>query len=168
MNIALSHAQDKHVEQMTAIYNHYVVNTAVTFDDVPFTVEQRRKWFFKYAYTGPHRIVVAEAGERVLGYALSMPYVSRKACQTTIETCILLDPEHVGEGLGTRLYDYLFESLYIEELHRAYAGITLPNEASVALHKKFGFRSVGVCNQVGRKFGKFWDVEWFEKNLAEL
>ena len=64
MNIAFSSAQDRHVEQMTAIYNHYVVNTAATFDDTLVTVENRRKWFFKYSYTGPHRIVVAERNEQ--------------------------------------------------------------------------------------------------------
>ncbi len=167
MNIAFSSAQDKHVEQMTAIYNHYVVNTAATFDDTPVTVENRRKWFFKYSYTGPHRIVVAERDERILGYALSMPYVSRKSISTAIETCVFLDPNHLGNGIGTRLYDYLFGSLFLEDLHRAYASITLPNNASVALHEKLGFHSVGVCQEVGRKFGKYWDVEWYEKELGE-
>jgi phosphinothricin acetyltransferase len=65
--------------------------------------------------------------------------------------------------MGTELYSALFAALTEEDLHRAYAGITLPNPTSMALHRKFGFRSIGVYREVGRKFGKYWDVEWFEK-----
>ena len=59
----------------------------------------------------------------------------------------------------------LFDILAGEDVHRAYAGITRPNEASSAVHKKFGFQSVGIYHAVGRKFDKYWDVEWFEKRL---
>jgi phosphinothricin acetyltransferase len=84
---------------------------------------------------------------------------------TSVETSIYLAPEATGRGMGTDLYAALFAALAEEDLHRAYAGVTLPNTASVALHRKFGFRSIGVYREVGRKFGKYWDVEWFEKPL---
>jgi phosphinothricin acetyltransferase len=67
--------------------------------------------------------------------------------------------------VGTALYAALFAALAEEDLHRAYAGVTLPNIASVALHRKIGFRSIGAFREVGRKFGTYWDVEWFEKPL---
>ena len=74
--------------------------------------------------------------------------------------------ETKSQGIGTQLYSALFNALAEEDVHRAYAGITLPNEASVAVHKKFGFQSVGIYHEVGRKFDKYWDVEWFEKALG--
>jgi phosphinothricin acetyltransferase len=69
-------------------------------------------------------------------------------------------------GVGRALYDALFEALETEDVHRAYAGITLPNDASVGLHERFGFRPVGVFDEVGRKFGRYWSVGWYEKDLA--
>lgn len=77
-------------------------------------------------------------------------------------------PEAAGRGIGTLLYTSLFEALDGEDLHRAYAGIALPNEASARLHTRFGFRHVGTYEQVGRKFGKYWDVAWYEKKLGRL
>ncbi len=68
-------------------------------------------------------------------------------------------------GLGTRLYRTLLDSLVDTDLHLALGGVTLPNPASVALHQRFGFESVGVFREVGWKQGRYWDVEWFQKRL---
>ena len=76
-----------------------------------------------------------------------------------------LDPGAVGEGLGTRLYAVLFDALAREAVHRALAGITLPNPVSVALHQRFGFTPIGIFREVGRKFDRYWDVQWFEKSM---
>jgi phosphinothricin acetyltransferase len=67
--------------------------------------------------------------------------------------------------VGSALYGELFKILEGEDVHRAYAGITLPNPASVALHRRFGFREIGVFREVGRKLGCYWDVAWYEKPL---
>ena len=74
-------------------------------------------------------------------------------------------PDAVGRGIGTRLYTALFDALSAEDVHRIVAGIGQPNPASVALHERFGFRRVGLFSQVGRKFGQYWDVAWFERPL---
>ena len=79
---------------------------------------------------------------------------------------IYLAPDALGRGIGSRLYEELFTAIAGEDVHRAYAGITLPNPGSVALHEKFGFQSIGVYHEVGRKFGRYWDVEWFERELG--
>lgn len=150
---------------LTALYNHYVVNTPITFDVEPFEVEQRRAWFEHYAPTGRHRLLVAECDGRVAGYATSSAFRPKAAYDPSVETTIYLAPDVTGRGLGTRLYRALFESLASEDVHRAYAGITLPNPASLALHHAFGFRSVGRYDEVGRKLGRFWSVEWLEKKL---
>lgn len=154
------------LEELTRIYNHYVVETPITFDVEPFTAEQRRAWLGAHPDQGPHRLLVAEWGQRVVGYATSSAFRARQAYSTSVETSVYLAPGHVGRGVGGMLYAALFEVLASEDVHRAYAGMTLPNEASYRLHQRFGFRPVGVYREVGRKFGRFWDVAWFEKALS--
>ncbi|MDN3293025.1 N-acetyltransferase family protein [Streptomyces ficellus] len=153
---------------LTDIYNHYVRETAITFDTVPFAPEQRRPWLRSHPEDGPHRLLVARdvrnAG-RVLGYATSGPFRARPAYSTSVEVSAYLAPEAAGRGIGTLLYERLFEVLADEDVHRAYAGIALPNDASVRLHTRFGFRHVGTFGEVGRKFGRYWDVAWYEKTL---
>jgi len=73
-----------------------------------------------------------------------------------------------GRGLGTRLYQALFAELVHQDIHRVVAGVAQPNEASNALHRKLGFRQLGTYSEVGRKFGKYRDVVWFERDLADF
>jgi phosphinothricin acetyltransferase len=150
---------------LTEIYNHYVTTSHVTFDDVPFSVDERREWFAHYATTGPHRLLVAEDGGVVVGYATSSPFRPKPGYRTTVETTVYVAEEAAGRGVGNALYAKLFEVLSGEELHRAYAGVAVPNPPSQALHLRFGFRSVGVFREVGTKFGRYVDVEWFERPL---
>jgi phosphinothricin acetyltransferase len=164
-SLVVRDGQDVDLEQLTAIYNHYVVTTHVTFDLEPFTVEGRRDWFRHYGPEGPHRLLVATDGIRVLGYATSSPFRTKAAYDTTVETSVYCEPTAVGRGIGSLLYERLFASLAAEDLHRAIAGIALPNEASVRLHRRFGFREIGVEHEVGRKFEKYWDVLLLEREL---
>jgi len=143
-----------------------VRETAVTFDLEPFTPVTRGPWFAQFAGHGPHRLFVAERGRRLLGYACSHAFRSKAAYNRTVETSVYLDPRAIGEGLGTQLYARLFESLRQTDVHLAVAGIALPNEASVALHRRVGFEPVGVFREVGHKFGRAWDVEWWQKRPA--
>jgi phosphinothricin acetyltransferase len=82
-----------------------------------------------------------------------------------VEVTVYLAPHAGGRGIGTLLYTALFEALAEEDVHRAYAGVAQPNEASTRLHERFGFRHVGTYREVGRKFGRYWDVAWYEKDL---
>jgi phosphinothricin acetyltransferase len=150
---------------LTDLYNHYVRSSAVTFDVGEFTVEQRRDWFDHYAPTGPHRLLVAVDGTAVLGYATSSPLRPKPAYATSIETTVYLRADATGRGLGTLLYRRLFDALAGEDLHRAFAGVALPNDASQALHRRLGFTELGTYGEVGRKFGRYWDVRWFERPL---
>jgi phosphinothricin acetyltransferase len=65
------------------------------------------------------------------------------------------------------LYEALLDALRVEDVHRAYAGLALPNPASVALHERFGFREIGTYREVGRKFGRYWSVRWYELAISE-
>ncbi|MFD3437563.1 GNAT family N-acetyltransferase [Streptomyces sp. NPDC058685] len=159
---------------LTELYNHYIRETAVTFDTAPFTPEQRRPWLRSHPEDGPHRLLVARdapnartsPGESLLGYATSSPLRPKPAYSTSVEVSVYCAPGASGRGIGTLLYTALFEALAGEDLHRAYAGIALPNEASVRLHDRFGFRHLGTYAEVGRKFDRYWDVAWYEKKLG--
>lgn len=148
------------------IYNHYVVETHITFDDDPMTVEARREWFGHYAATGRHRLLVAAELETVIGFASSSRFRPKPGYLTSVETSIYLAAGATGQGAGGKLYAELFKAIEGEDLHRAYAGIALPNPASVALHEKLGFKRVALFSEQGRKFGRYWDVAWFEKPLG--
>jgi phosphinothricin acetyltransferase len=155
------------LEALTALYNHYVRETAITFDTAIFTPEERRPWLLSHPEDGPYRLMVAAApdSQRILGYATSNPFRAKPAYTTSVETTVYVDPHAGRRGIGTLLYKALFEALSGEDLHRAYAGIAQPNEASARLHERFGFRYVGTYREVGRKFGRYWDVAWYEKPL---
>ncbi|CAG7638280.1 GNAT family N-acetyltransferase [Actinacidiphila bryophytorum] len=153
---------------LTDIYNHYIRETPITFDINPITPDERRPWLLSHPEDGPHRLLVAQsAGDgRVLGYATSSPFRPKAAYATSVETSIYLAPGSSGRGVGTLLYTALFEALAGEDVHRAYAGVTLPNEASIRIHRRFGFQQIGVYEEVGRKFGAYHDVAWLEKRLS--
>ncbi|GAA1899759.1 GNAT family N-acetyltransferase [Streptantibioticus ferralitis] len=154
------------LEQLTALYNHYILGTHITFDTVAFTPEQRQPWLAAHHGHGPHRLFVAQERGRVLGYASSDPFRPKPAYRTSVETTVYCAPDAGGRGVGTLLYKTLFEAIADQDLHRAYAGIALPNEASVRLHTRFGFRQCGLYTESGRKFGRYWDVARFEKELG--
>ena len=148
---------------LTTIYNHYVRETPITFDLEPYTLETRRPWLDAFAASGRHQLFVAEEAGAVVGYACSRGFRDKRAYDSSAETSIYLAPAAQRRGLGTALYTRLFEALAREDVHRFLAGITLPNDASIALHQRFGFERVGVMREVGRKFGRYWDVLWMEK-----
>jgi len=150
---------------LTAIYNHYIVNTAITFDIDPYTVEQRLPWFEQFAGSGRHQLFVALEAGTVVGYAGTGPFRPKRAYETSVETTIYCAPQATGHGIGTRLYTVLFDALKGEDVHRALGGITQPNEASMALHRRFGFVEVAGFTENGRKLGRYWDVAWLEKHL---
>jgi phosphinothricin acetyltransferase len=151
--------------QLNELYNHYVRETPITFDIEPITMEQRLEWFGHYD-GGRHRLLVATADDRVLGYATSSPFRPKAAYETSVEASIYLAPDATGHGIGTALYSRLFDELDGEDVHRAYGGITIPNPASISLHERFGFAVVGTYTEQGRKFDRYWDVVWYEKRLG--
>jgi phosphinothricin acetyltransferase len=169
MNVQVSPGGEADLTSLTEIYNHYVRETAITFDVTPLAPDERRGWLLSHCEDGPHRLMVARIpgpGGRVLGYATSSAFRPKAAYATSVETSIYLAPDAGGIGIGTLLYKQLFELLATEDVHRAYAGIALPNEASVRIHERFGFRRVGLYEEVGRKFGVYHDVAWYEKQLT--
>jgi phosphinothricin acetyltransferase len=154
------------VPAMMAIYNHYVETSHATFDIAPVSLENRLAWFEHFGTNGPFRLLVAEQDGEVVGYAGSGRFREKPAYVTSVEMTVYVHPEIHGQGVGARMYEHLFDVLAGEPIHRAYAGITLPNAASVALHRRFGFRDIGIYDEVGFKLGKYWSVIWLEKPMA--
>jgi len=147
------------------IYNHYIVNTPVTFDLEPRTLAQRQEWLDQFAPVGKYQCFVAARDRRAIGWVCSAKFKEKEAYATSIETSIYVAPGEGGKGLGRRLYDTLFDALKGEDIHRAFGGGTQPNEASVALHKSVGFEHIGTYREIGRKFGRFWDVALYLKPM---
>jgi phosphinothricin acetyltransferase len=150
---------------LTAIYNHYIVHTPITFDLKEYHPQARRQWLDEHQPAGRHRLLVAIDDSGLLGYASTSRWRPKAAYDPTVESSVYVRHDAVGRGLGTLLYGALFDAIATEDVHTIVAGMTLPNEASRALHEKFGFREVGVFSRVGRKFGKYWDVGWFQRTL---
>jgi phosphinothricin acetyltransferase len=159
-------ATEADLPALTRIYNHYIVNTPITFDLQPFSVDDRRGWFAEHAQGGRYRLLVADDGSgQAVGYSTTSRFRAKAAYDTTVEASVYCRDDCIRRGVGTALYGALFESLKGEDINRIVAGVTLPNEASLALHRRYGFREVGTLSAVGRKFDRFWDVAWFERPL---
>jgi len=165
--IVIRPGKARDVPQLLEIYNHYVHTSEATFDLVPHTLEQRQEWFSHYHLDGRHRLFVADRDSAVLGYATSSVFRPRAAYDRSIETSVYVRAGATGLGLGTRLYRALFTALAGEDIHRVYAGVTVPNAASMALHQRFGFRENGRFHEVGWKFDQWWDVVFLERRVEE-
>jgi phosphinothricin acetyltransferase len=151
-------AEARDLARLLDIYNHYVLTTHVTFDVEPRTLEQRRVWLESFGDTGRFQCFVADRAGAPIGWACSTKFKEKAAYDTSVETSVYLAPGEGGKGLGRRLYQALFNALASEDVHRCYGGIAQPNDASVGLHLAMGFRHMGTYREVGRKFGRFWDV----------
>lgn len=166
MNVTVRPATIDDLPDITKIHNHYIVHTHITFDVQPYLPEQRLPWFHEHSDGRRYRMLVAcDDQGSVAGYACTGRHRGKAAYDTSVEASIACRPNGVGQGIGTLLYQALFEALANEDIHRIVAGIAQPNPASNALHERFGFQRIGLFTEVGRKFGKYWDVLWMERPL---
>ena len=149
---------------IVGILNYTAASSIARFETRPVSVAERRDWFGQFAATGPYRLVVARGGDQVLGYACSQRYRDLEAFRETVEASIALDAGRRGQGVGTALYRALFDSLAGEpSVHVALAGIALPNDASVALHRRFGFTEVGTFREYAIKNGQYISSVWMQR-----
>jgi len=165
MELTIREGRRGDLPRVLEVYNHYVTHSASTFEVAPVRPSDRADWIREHLSGGRYRLWVATEGPQLLGWATTSPFRPRAAYATTVEASVYCRPDGQGRGVGTRLYSALFDSVRDQDIERVVAGITLPNLASVRLHRRFGFRRVGTFHRVGRKFGKYWDVAWFERPL---
>jgi phosphinothricin acetyltransferase len=147
------------------ILNDVAAGSIASFDTRPTSVAERRVWFEQFAPTGPYRLLVARRDGRVVGYACSRPYRDHEAFRETVEFSVVLDAGSRSRGVGTSLYRALFESIADQSIHVVVVGIAMPNDASVALHRKFGFTQVGTFHEYAVKNGRYISSLWMQRLL---
>ena len=145
------------------IYAPYVLETAISFEEEPPDASELERRIERYSRT--HAWLVAEDGDGVVGYAYACPHRERAAYRWAADVSVYVSQQHHRRGIGRALYGELFSLLERQGLHVACAGVTLPNQASVAIHESLGFAPVGVYPRIGYKLGKWWDVGWWELEL---
>ncbi|MEM8982131.1 MAG: arsinothricin resistance N-acetyltransferase ArsN1 family B [Pseudomonadota bacterium] len=150
---------------LLAIYTPFVEDSTVSFELTAPTVEEFAGRIEQSLST--HEWLVMTDGERYCGYAYSTPHRAREAYRFSVETSVYVATDYRGNGIGKQLYYALFESLHALGYKSAYAGITMPNPASIALHSAVGFKKVGVYSDVGFKFGQWHDVSWWQRHVAD-
>jgi len=164
-DVAIRNCGPGDYDAVVRIYNDYIEHSSATFDLTPYSMGERVPWFAQFADEGPYQLLVAELDGEVVGYCYSSTFNPRPAYDISVETTVYVTADAAGQGVGSALYDELFRRIADCGLHGAYAGVTLPNDASVALHEKFGFRRIGVETEVGYKFDQYWDVARYERRL---
>lgn len=147
------------------IYRPSVESGLASFEEVaPDAAEMRDRMTATLTATP---WLVAETGDRVIGYAYAGPHNARPGYRWSVNISVYVSDEFTGRGIGRRLYRTLFDTLVRQGFVNVYAGITLPNDASVALHRAMGMEPIGVYRRVGFKHGAWHDVAWFGLRLTD-
>lgn len=146
--------------EIAEIYNYYILNSCVTFEELPVSTEEIRQRIEAFHLKFPW--LVFEKDHEIIGYAYASAWKSRSAYKHTVESTIYLKKEATKNGIGSLLYAALISQLTDLDFHAVIGGISLPNGASVALHKKFGFEKIAQFKEVGYKFKKYIDVGYWE------
>lgn len=145
---------------IAAIYNHYVRETVVTFEETPVAAAEMAQRMEDVGARFPW--LVWDDGDAVVGYAYAAAWKTRAAYRLSVETTIYLAQSHVGRGIGSKIYAALLDEIRERGFHSAIGGVALPNPASVALHEKLGFKKVAQFAEVGRKFDRWIDVAYWQ------
>lgn len=157
-------AEPRDAEAIAAIYNHYIVNTVITFEEKPVTAQDMAERIKEIGSAHLPWLVVEEDGA-IVGYAYASKWKGRSAYRYSVECSVYLSPSSVSKGWGTKLYDALFAVLREQSIHVVIGGIALPNPASVALHEKLGMKKVAHFSDVGCKFERWLDVGYWQMTL---
>ena len=164
MNIRVVTPSD--AEATTAIYAPVVENTSISFELSPPSVDEMRSRIVKTLPDLPW-LVSEDTQGSVNGYVYASKHRERPAYQWSVDVTAYVREDARGTGVGKRLYQVLFDELVALGYFQAFAGVALPNDASVALHEAVGFKSIGIYRKVGFKLGAWHDVGWWQKELRE-
>jgi L-amino acid N-acyltransferase YncA len=163
--VIIRSARESDAPAMRAIYAPYVRDTCISFEEEVPSIEQYATRVKKYI--AGWACLVAEREGYVIGYAYGSTHRERAAYRWSVETTIYVASDAQRGGIGRGLYEALLPKLAEKGFCNAYAGVALPNKASVAVHEAVGFKSIGVFPRVGYKFGEWRDVAWFHLPLRE-
>ena len=163
--VRIREATEADASSLLAIYRPFVEASAVSFETaVPSEAEFAAR--IAKARAG-WQWLAAETEGHCVGYACASPHRERPAYRWSVEVSAYVHPGHYRQGVGRALYVRLFEDLAARGFCNAFAGVALPNEASIALHRSVGFEPIGIFRSVGRKFGRWHDVAWFQRALRD-
>lgn len=151
---------------IAAIYSHYIIGTTISFEEAPVDAAEITQRIEAVLAAGLPYLVAEDDGS-ITGYAYATPWRARPAYRSSVETSVYLRDGSHARGTGTALYRALLAQLTHSGYHVAIAGIAQPNAASVALHEKLGFMQVALFREVGRKFGRWVDVGYWQRVLAD-
>ncbi|MBD0833305.1 N-acetyltransferase family protein [Aestuariibaculum sp. TT11] len=151
-------------QQLLNIYNYYVINTDVTFDLQPLSLQEFQDKLHEITKAFP--FIIYEENNEILGYAYAGKFRSRPAYNHTLESTVYVKHNHYGKQIGSKLYAELIKQLKQTNCRVVLGVLTLPNNASVKLHEKYGFTKVGHLREVGYKFNTWLDVGIFELKLS--
>jgi phosphinothricin acetyltransferase len=163
LDLSIRAASPSDAPGVWAIYQPIVSDTVISFETTPPTEAQLADRIRSASET--HGWLVAESGGQIAGYAYATAHRDRHAYRYSVETSVYVRPDYHGRGVGSSLYQRLFTDLASRGFFHAYAGITMPNEASTALHGRAGFRHIGTFPHVGFKFGQWHDVSWWHRPI---
>jgi L-amino acid N-acyltransferase YncA len=159
-------ARPEDLPSVREIYNHYVANSTVTFDELPMTLKALRSKFLHLTKLGMPFIVAESPSGQILGYAYVYPWKEKAAYRFTVENSIYLGPAATGKGLGRALMAELITRSKAAGLKEIIAVIADKGaEASIAMHKNFGFKEIGHMGKVGFKFGRWLGTVLMQKSL---
>ncbi len=164
MSARIRLAREADADPIRSIYAPVVAHTVISFEVDPPTTEEMRRRMAEVLTGFPW--IVCENGGHVLGYAYATGHRARAAYRWSVDTSVYVDGPARGMGVGRALYRSLLNLLVLQGFCNAYAGITLPNPASVGLHEAMGYRAVGVYRSVGFKQGAWHDVGWWHLALG--
>lgn len=152
-------------EAIRDIYNHEVIHTAATFDLVPRSLPDQETWL--QARSGAFSAIVAvdDSTGEVVGFGALSPYKERAAYRTSVEDSVYVHRDRAGEGIGSLILGELLHMAATSGFHAVFARINASGEASIGLHRKWGFELVGVEKEVGRKFNRWHDVALMQRLL---
>lgn len=160
-DITLRLASNADAASIQAIYAPIVEQTTISFEEIPPSIDEMANRIRTCLETYP--FIVAEKQQRVVGYAYASQHRTRSAYRRSVDVSVYVAGDARRSGVGLTLYDHLLRGLAERGFHAAFAGIGLPNPASIALHQALGFEQVGVYREVGFKFGRWHDVSWWQR-----
>ena len=157
MSLAIRDAAESDIPAILSVHNHHIAHTTAIWRNRPADLAERRAWFAERRAKGFPVLIAEEAG-RFLGYASYGPFRTGEGYDGAVENSVYVEEEAQGRGVAMALMQALIAHAQAGGRHSMVAGIGLPNDASIALHRKLGFRERGTLEGIGRKFGRELDL----------
>jgi phosphinothricin acetyltransferase len=148
------------------ILNYYIENSTISLDITPISEDKSRQRINDIINSG-HLLYIGEIAGNVIGFYCTYDWNNRSACKSTVEESIFLDKDEIGKGYGTQLFEHLLKHINKSKTHVLIATIVIPNENSVRLHEKFGFKQVSHIKEIGRKFNQWQDIGHWQLILKQ-